>query len=69
MVTPIHPLPHSDLYFIPISVVSGQPLMIQGGRQSMMVPGWYTVTLAPFELTPEVDCLFIGDTSKVRQAI
>ena len=48
-----------------ISMVSGQPLTIQGGRHSMMVLGWYMVTFGPFELIPEFDCLFIEDICKV----
>lgn len=66
---PIYPLPRSELYLILVNMVSGRPLMMQGDRHSMVVPGWYTMTLAPFELTPEFDCLFIGDIAKARQVM
>lgn len=67
--TPIYPLPRSELYLVLVNMVSGRPFMMQGDRHSMVVPGWYTMTLAPFELAPEFDCLFIGDITKARQGM
>ncbi|KAE8335704.1 hypothetical protein BDV24DRAFT_5048 [Aspergillus arachidicola] len=64
--TPIDPVPRAEIYFIPIDITTGQPQIIQDGRQSQVVPGWFTVTLGAFELTPEFDCLLIGDISKIE---
>lgn len=58
--TPVDPVPPAELYVIPINVVSGRPQMAQRGRIDMVVPGWYTVSIGAFELTPEFDCLFVG---------
>lgn len=66
--TLIDPDPPTELYFIPIQIVSGQPQMIRDRRQHQIVPGWYSVTRGPFELTPEFDCLLAGDASKAHQA-
>lgn len=66
--TPLNPdPPTTELYFIPIQIASGQPQMIKDGRQYQVVPGWLTVTMGSFELSPEFDCLLAADTSKAKE--
>lgn len=63
----IHPDPPTELYIIPIEIISGQPQIIKDGRQNQIVPGWYTVTIGAFEVTPQFDCLLAADISKAQE--
>lgn len=43
-------------YLIPIRI-SGSPCLNPGGPQQ---PGWYTYYTVDTQLTPELDCIFVG---------
>lgn len=47
-------------YLIPIRV-SGSPSLKPGGPQQ---PGWYTCYTVDTQLTPELDCIFVGKAKK-----
>lgn len=57
---PIEPSRPHKLYTIPINFISGKPQIVKDGTQSHIVLSCYTITYGAFEVTPELDCLFVG---------
>ncbi|EER40629.1 hypothetical protein I7I53_07025 [Histoplasma capsulatum var. duboisii H88] len=53
-----------DIYTIPINIVTGNPQFIVGSQRIKVVLGHYTTTQGDFQLTPELDCLFVGERPK-----
>lgn len=51
---------HKPVYAIPVKLVSGEPRII-GTERSEVVLGHYTITQGNIHLTPELDCLFVGE--------
>ena len=66
--TMVDPAFSTDIYFIPLNVLGGQPAIVQNGRRHIAVPSWYTVTLGSFETTPEFDCLLTGNIMSGQDA-
>ncbi|WEW61076.1 hypothetical protein PRK78_006565 [Emydomyces testavorans] len=61
---PIQPAPEMQkkkLYTIPITKVSENPQIFKDGKKYNLIPGTYIVTVGNCEITPEFDCLFVGD--------
>lgn len=56
----IEPSRDDKLYTIPINIISGIPQILKNGRQSQVILGCYMMTCGDFEITPELDCLFVG---------
>jgi hypothetical protein len=52
----------SILYQIPVNILNGtNPQIIKDGESTSILPGWYTVTVGRVEITPELDCLVLGN--------